>query len=50
MFLTQKMKNETASFEPYYATVYTHKSRLEFNRFFVNEERFKEYFHPHDEY
>lgn len=49
VFCTQRMKDESRPFEPYYTTVYIHKSRLEFDRFLITEPRFETYGRPHDE-
>jgi hypothetical protein len=43
------MREESRAFEPYYTTVYIHKSRLEFDRFLITEPRFETYGRPHDE-
>jgi hypothetical protein len=48
-FCTQQMRGEGHAFEAYYATVFIHKSRLEFDRFLIAEPRFDTYGRPHDE-
>lgn len=48
-FFTHKMKDENCYFEQYYTNIFSHRSRLEFTNFLVNEQRVWDYAEPHCE-